>query len=94
MYLYLPIWQRIDIEYNTMYPYEDSLINRIPKDFFDMIIIEEAHHSPAKTWVETTNYFNNSKVIKITGTPFRSDDEAIVGEMIYRYRLGAAMANG
>lgn len=73
---------------------ESSLINRVSKDFFDMIIIDEAHHSPAKTWVETTNYFNKSKVIKITGTPFRSDDEPIVGEVIYRYRLGAAMANG
>lgn len=73
---------------------DSSLINRVPKDFFDMIIIDEAHHSPAKTWVETTNHFNKSKVIKITGTPFRSDDEPIVGEVIYRYRLGAAMANG
>ncbi|QOR36879.1 DEAD/DEAH box helicase family protein [Clostridium sp. 'deep sea'] len=73
---------------------DNSLINRLPRDFFDMIIIDEAHHSPAKTWVETCNYFLDAKVLKVTATPFRSDDSEIAGELIYRYTLGQAMEEG
>lgn len=73
---------------------DSSLINRVNNTFFDMIIIDEAHHSTANTWVETTNYFNNAKVIKLTGTPFRSDGISIIGKNIYEYALSKAMAKG
>ncbi|PUU88711.1 DEAD/DEAH box helicase [Halanaerobium sp.] len=73
---------------------ESSLINRLNADFFDMILIDEAHHSTADTWVEATNYFLAEKVVKLTGTPFRSDGKPIVGDEIFRYKLSAAMANG
>lgn len=72
---------------------DSSLINRVPPDYFDMIIIDEAHHSTAYTWENTTNYFKDAKVIKVTGTPFRSDGEKITGKLVYHYSLGRAMAN-
>lgn len=72
---------------------DSSLINRVPADFFDMIVIDEAHHSEATTWKKTLEYFNNSKVLKVTGTPFRSDGKIIEGKDIYNYSLGRAMAN-
>lgn len=72
---------------------QSSLINRVPPDYFDMIIIDEAHHSAALTWMETIQYFSNAKVVKLTGTPFRSDGKKLVGEVIYEYKLSAAMAN-
>lgn len=71
--------------------FESSLINIVPKDFFDMIIIDEAHHSTAKTWIECVEYFNNAKVLKLTGTPFRTDGEEINGHLIYKYSLSRAM---
>lgn len=71
-----------------------SPLNHLPKDFFDMIIIDEAHHSTARTWVETTQHFSKAKVIKVTGTPFRTDKEKIAGDLIYKYKLSQAMANG
>ena len=73
---------------------DSSLLKRVPKDFFDMIIIDEAHHSEARTWVRTIEYFENAKRLKVTGTPFRSDGIEIEGEEIYSYSLGMAMANG
>lgn len=73
---------------------ESSLINKVNNDFFDLIIIDEAHHSTANTWIECTNYFKNAKVIKLTGTPFRTDGEEIVGKLIYKYPLSRAMYNG
>lgn len=73
---------------------DNSLINRLPSDFFDLIIIDEAHHSTALTWVEALRHFNNAKVIKLTGTPYRTDKKKIFGEIIYEYKLSAAMAHG
>lgn len=70
-----------------------SPLNFLPDDFFDMIIIDEAHHSTARTWVETTQYFSKAKVIKVTGTPFRTDGIDISGELVYKYKLSQAMAN-
>jgi superfamily II DNA or RNA helicase len=71
-----------------------SLIKQFPKDFFDMIIIDEAHHSTAKTWLTMVEHFNNAKIIKLTATPFRSDNEVITGKEIYNYPLSSAMTNG
>lgn len=72
---------------------ESSLINRVNKDFFDLIIIDEAHHSTATTWIECVNYFEEAKIIKLTGTPFRTDGEKINGNLIYEYPLSRAMYN-
>lgn len=72
----------------------NSLINRVSPDFFDMIIVDEAHHSTADTWLDVLHYFSHAKVIKLTGTPYRSDGKPLIGELVYNYRLSAAMANG
>lgn len=71
-----------------------SLLHIVDRDFFDMIIIDEAHHSTASTWVEAINYFSKAKVVKLTGTPYRTDNEEITGDLVYKYKLSAAMANG
>ncbi|WP_338996338.1 DEAD/DEAH box helicase family protein [Fusobacterium animalis] len=72
---------------------EKGLINIVDDPyFFDMIIIDEGHHSTANTWVEAINYFYKAKVIKITATPFRGDGEEIKGKKIYSYPLSLAMA--
>lgn len=67
--------------------FETSLLHSLPIDYFDMIIVDEAHHSTAKTWIDTLHHFSNAKVIKITATPFRTDQENIVGELVYKYKL-------
>lgn len=72
---------------------DSSLIRKVPADFFDMIIIDEAHHSVANTWVEAMHYFSNAKIVKLTGTPFRPDNKQICGDLIYRYKLSQAMSN-
>ena len=73
---------------------DNSLLKKVPFDFFDFIIIDEAHHSEAYTWQRTIEYFKDAHVLKLTGTPFRSDGVQIKGEEIYKYSLSKAMANG
>lgn len=72
----------------------NSPVNSLPNDYFDMIIIDEAHHSTANTWVETVNYFHKAKVVKLTGTPVRTDGEKLAGDLVYTYRISQAMAKG
>ncbi|GAB6172039.1 hypothetical protein JCM15765_15170 [Paradesulfitobacterium aromaticivorans] len=73
---------------------DSSPLNFLPSDFFDMIIIDEAHHSVARTWVETIYHFAAAKVVKVTGTPIRTDKREIAGELVYKYKLSQAMAKG
>ena len=70
----------------------NSLLNRVDQDFFDMIIVDEAHHSAAKSWKNALNYFCNSKVLHITGTPYRGDHKEIPGEEIHNTPLAEVMA--
>lgn len=70
-----------------------SLLNQYPEDYFDMIIIDEAHHAEARTWIETLSHFSNAKVVKITATPYRTDKKELVGTLVYKYKLSQAMSN-
>ncbi len=73
---------------------ESSPLNFLPEDYFDMIIIDEAHHSTADTWVSTTEHFSKAKIVKLTGTPIRTDGVELAGELVYKYKLSQAMARG
>lgn len=73
---------------------KSSLIKKVPHDFFDMIIIDEAHHAEAQTWKDAIEYFCEAKVVKVTGTPFRSDGKSITGKDVYEYKLRQAMSMG
>lgn len=71
-----------------------SPLNFLPANYFDMIIIDEAHHSTANTWVATVEHFHKAKVVKLTGTPIRTDGVELAGELVYKYKLSQAMAKG
>lgn len=40
---------------------------------FPLVIIDEAHHYPARTWWEIVQHFNNSKILFLTATPLHND---------------------
>ena len=63
----------------------DKWLNKFPEDFFDLIIIDEAHHSAATSWKQVLERFSDAKVVNMTATPFRSDQQEIEGELVYRY---------
>jgi len=68
-----------------------GLVNRVDRDFFDLIIVDEAHHAPAQSWVEIIDYFKGAKVLHVTGTPFRGDCQEIPGERIHETQLSEVM---
>lgn len=48
-------------------------LGRWPKDTFDLIICDEAHHSVSKGWQQVLNHFD-SRVLGVTATPDRTDN--------------------
>ena len=72
----------------------DKWLTQFPDDFFDMIIVDEAHHSAAASWQKVIERFPSAKVIHLTATPFRSDRQEIDGELIYRYSFRSATLKG
>ncbi len=72
----------------------DKWLTQFPDRFFDMIIIDEAHHSAADSWKKVLERFPEAKVIYMTATPFRSDRQEIDGELIYRYPFRSATLKG
>ncbi|MDF2883798.1 MAG: hypothetical protein K0R54_4362 [Clostridiaceae bacterium] len=68
-----------------------QLINLVEEGFFDMIIVDEAHHSVADSWLKAFEYFSANKIIKLTATPYRADEKELGGEIIYNYDLADAI---
>lgn len=72
----------------------DKWLMQFPDGFFDMIIIDEAHHSAADSWTKVLQRFSDAKIIHLTATPFRSDRQEIDGELVYRYSFRSATLKG
>lgn len=72
----------------------DKWLNRFPRDFFDMIVVDEAHHGAAASWKRVFEKFPDAKVVNLTATPFRSDRQELDGELIFRYPFKSASLKG
>jgi len=72
----------------------DKWLNQFPDAFFDMIIVDEAHHSAAASWQKVIERFPDAKVVLLTATPFRSDRQELDGELVYRYSFRSATLKG
>lgn len=70
-----------------------GLLNRsiVDSDFFDMVIVDEAHHAPAGTWQEVLSYFSKAKKLHVTGTPYRGDNQPVPGDRIHETPLSEVM---
>lgn len=63
-------------------------------ELFDLILIDEAHHSPARTWSELFMSFPSARRVLFTATPFRRDRREIAGRFVYTYSLRRAYEDG
>ena len=72
----------------------DKWLTQFPDEFFDMIIVDEAHHSAASSWQKVIERFPKAKVILLTATPFRSDRQELDGELVFRYPFRNATLKG
>ncbi len=66
-----------------------------PPDYlFDLLLVDEAHHSPARTWRSLIDAFSTAKCALFTATPYREDGREIRGDFAYTYSLREAMDDG
>ncbi len=72
----------------------DRWLPNFRDDFFDLILVDEGHHSAAKSWEKVFDRFPNAKVVNLTATPYRADDKEITGKLVYRYSFKRAMVKG
>lgn len=61
-----------------------------PLGFFDLVLIDEGHHSPAKTWVAFIRKTTQARHVLYSATPFRKDRLQLPGKLIFYYSLKKA----
>lgn len=67
--------------------------NPPPADLFDLVVVDEAHHSPASTWRAILEHFEAAHLL-LTATPHRRDRKRIPGKLVYYYPLRQALDEG
>jgi len=52
-------------------------LHLLPKDFFQLLVVDEAHHTTAGTWAKTLAHFQAAKLLGVTATPIRGDGRGL-----------------
>ena len=52
-------------------------LHLLPRDFFQLLVVDEAHHSSAGTWAKTIQHFHTAKLLGVTATPIRGDGRGL-----------------
>ena len=79
---------------------ENYFFGEYPKDFFDLIIIDECHRGGAKdesSWRGILEYFDSAVQLGLTATPRReinADTYRYFGEPVYQYSLKQGISDG
>ncbi len=61
---------------------------------FTHLMVDEAHHTPARTWRDVVDAFEGRPVLLFTATPHREDGRSLPGRGIYRFPLREAQKDG
>jgi type I restriction enzyme R subunit len=92
---YFAIYQAIADRENT-----PGLYRQYPRDFFDLVIVDECHRGSAKdesNWRQILEYFEPATQIGMTATPKRTaniDTYNYFGDPIYTYSLKTGIDDG
>jgi len=69
-------------------------VDPVPLDLFDLVVFDEAHHLPARTWSTLHARLQKVPTVLLTATPFRADRQRLPGELAFTYPLRRAIATG
>lgn len=72
-------------------------LERFDPKHFNLIIVDEAHHSPAPSYKRVLDYFADAKVVGVTATPDRADEKAmgqIFDSVAFLYEIEDAIRDG
>lgn len=69
------------------------LLSELPCNFFQLVIIDEAHHAPAKSYQLLREHFQ-CRFLYLTATPYRGDAQAVRARCVYHCDMATAIENG
>lgn len=75
----------------------ESRLARFLPDYFDTIIIDEAHHAVSDSYQRILQHFSGAKVLGVTATPDRGDMKnlgQVFDSLAYEYTLPRAIREG
>lgn len=75
----------------------EKRLGQFPEDYFDTIIIDEAHHCISDSYQRVLNHFPESRVLGVTATPDRGDMKnlgTVFESLAYEYTLPKAIKEG
>ena len=75
----------------------ENRLTKFPRNYFDIIVVDEAHHVMSDTYQRVLQYFNTAEVLGVTATPDRSDRKNIgqyFDSLAYEYTLTRAIREG
>ena len=67
---------------------------RLPKDFFDLIIIDECHRSIYSDWKEVLDHFSSARMIGMTATPLPETESFFNNNRVANYTLEQSILDG
>lgn len=89
-------WYRIVVGSVQTLMHERRL-KKFPADYFDAIIVDEAHHSVSPSYQTVLQYFGRSKVLGVTATPDRADMKNLgtyYEDLAFEYTMPEAIRSG
>jgi superfamily II DNA or RNA helicase len=75
----------------------EKRLNQFPDDYFNSIIVDEAHHCLSDSYQRVLGHFDGAKVLGVTATPDRSDMRNLgqyFESLAYEYTLPKAIKEG
>jgi superfamily II DNA or RNA helicase len=75
----------------------DNRLNKFDPDYFDTIIVDEAHHVLSNSYQKVMEHFSGAKVLGVTATPDRGDMRNLGNffeSLAYEYTLPKAIKEG
>lgn len=75
----------------------DKRLSQFPDDYFDFIIVDEAHHAISDSYQNVLSHFSEAKVLGVTATPDRGDMKNLGSyfeSLAYEYTLPKAIKSG
>lgn len=62
-----------------------------PDGLFDLVLVDEGHHSPARTWAAFIRATPRARHVLLSATPFRRDRRQLPGRLAFYYSLRRAV---
>lgn len=93
-------WKTTDLSGRFVVGMIQSVINRldtVPKDEFQLVIVDECHHGGSASWLKVINHLKPALMVGLTATPERYDGiplSKIFGEIVYSAGVGKAVEHG